>query len=66
MLVLMFDLLFVLFVVVEFVTLLSDPDNLNHLIVSQLDQVPSGNLLEVVHDPDRDTPSSNSRENNDV
>ncbi|XP_017330669.1 uncharacterized protein si:rp71-46j2.7 isoform X1 [Ictalurus punctatus] len=52
--------------VVEFVTLLSDPDNLNHLIVSQLDQVPSGNLLEVVHDPDRDTPSSNSSENNDV
>ncbi|MCJ8734054.1 hypothetical protein PDJAM_G00231000 [Pangasius djambal] len=49
-----------------FVTLLSDPDNLNHLIVSQLDQTPSETLMEEVRDTDTDVPSPKWCENSDV
>ncbi|KAF5889020.1 uncharacterized protein DAT39_021279, partial [Clarias magur] len=50
----------------DLVTFLSDPDNLNQLIVSQLDQMPSENPTEEVSDSDKDVPSSKQSEDIDV
>ncbi|XP_026991846.2 uncharacterized protein si:rp71-46j2.7 [Tachysurus fulvidraco] len=52
--------------VLEFVTLLSDPDNLNHLIVSQLDQKPPETMIMETPDPDRAISSSELSESTDV
>ncbi|XP_026774291.3 uncharacterized protein si:rp71-46j2.7 isoform X1 [Pangasianodon hypophthalmus] len=49
-----------------FVTLLSDPDSLNQLIVSQLDQMSAENLMEEVRGTDTDVPSSKWCESSDV
>lgn len=54
------------FLVLEFVTLLSDPDNLNHLIVSQLDQKPLETMIEETPDADRDISSSELSESTDA
>ncbi|KAM9469909.1 uncharacterized protein Hap1MRO34_012053 [Clarias gariepinus] len=50
----------------DLVTFLSDPDNLNQLIISQLNQMPSENLTEEVPDQDKDVPSSKQSEDIDV
>ncbi|XP_017562627.1 uncharacterized protein si:rp71-46j2.7 isoform X1 [Pygocentrus nattereri] len=53
--------------VLALVTLLSDPDNLNRLVVSQLDRVPSQSPGERGHDSDREnTTSSTGVENIEV
>ncbi|XP_060783742.1 uncharacterized protein si:rp71-46j2.7 isoform X3 [Neoarius graeffei] len=49
-----------------FVTLLSDPDNLNHLVISQLDQTSSKKQIKEVPVPHRDIPSSKWSENSDM
>ncbi|KAK3535740.1 hypothetical protein QTP70_020988 [Hemibagrus guttatus] len=52
--------------VLALVTLLSDPDNVNHLIVSQLDQTQLEILIEEVSDPDRDILLSSLSESSDM
>lgn len=54
------------FIVLALVTLLSDPDNVNHLIVSQLDQTPMEILKEEAPDPDRDILLSRLSESSDA
>ncbi|XP_072519677.1 uncharacterized protein [Salminus brasiliensis] len=50
--------------VLALVMLLSDPDNLNRLVVCQLDRVPPENAVEDVHDSDKEDCSSSSESHN--